>query len=62
MRYDASHAERANLCLFVCLFVCVCVCACVKPSLSDSDDLEEMERLRKDHIEALREIKRLQVH
>ncbi|XP_067100898.1 syntaxin-binding protein 4 [Osmerus mordax] len=31
-----------------------------QPSLSDSDDLEEMERLRKDHIEALREIKRLQ--
>ncbi|XP_024287078.2 syntaxin-binding protein 4 [Oncorhynchus tshawytscha] len=30
------------------------------PSLSDSDDLEEMERLRKDHIEALREIKKLQ--
>uniref|UniRef100_A0A3Q1IEJ8 PDZ domain-containing protein n=2 Tax=Anabas testudineus TaxID=64144 RepID=A0A3Q1IEJ8_ANATE len=29
-------------------------------SLSDSDDLEEMERLRKEHIEALREIKRLQ--
>lgn len=34
---------------------------CVQPSLSDSDDLEEMERLRKEHIEALREIKRLQV-
>ncbi|XP_078147030.1 syntaxin-binding protein 4 [Centroberyx gerrardi] len=31
-----------------------------RPSLSDSDDLEEMERLRKEHIEALREIKRLQ--
>ncbi|KAM4623819.1 syntaxin-binding protein 4 [Polymixia lowei] len=30
------------------------------PSLSDSDDLEQMERLRKDHIEALREIKKLQ--
>ncbi|KAI7796512.1 putative syntaxin-binding protein 4 [Triplophysa rosa] len=30
------------------------------PSLSDSDDLDEMERLRKDHIEALTEIKRLQ--
>ncbi|KAG1955036.1 syntaxin-binding protein 4 isoform X2 [Pimephales promelas] len=30
------------------------------PSLSDSDDLEEMERLRKDHIEALRELKRIQ--
>uniref|UniRef100_A0A4W5RT60 Syntaxin binding protein 4 n=1 Tax=Hucho hucho TaxID=62062 RepID=A0A4W5RT60_9TELE len=30
------------------------------PSLSDSDDLEEMERLRKDHIEALRELKKLQ--
>uniref|UniRef100_A0A1A8SI98 Syntaxin binding protein 4 n=1 Tax=Nothobranchius rachovii TaxID=451742 RepID=A0A1A8SI98_9TELE len=30
------------------------------PLLSDSDDLEEMERLRKEHIEALREIKRLQ--
>ncbi|XP_039644745.1 syntaxin-binding protein 4 isoform X2 [Perca fluviatilis] len=29
-------------------------------SLSDSEDLEEMERLRKEHIEALREIKRLQ--
>ncbi|KAL3045991.1 hypothetical protein OYC64_004074 [Pagothenia borchgrevinki] len=27
---------------------------------SDSEDLEEMERLRKEHIEALREIKRLQ--
>ncbi|XP_060795006.1 syntaxin-binding protein 4 [Neoarius graeffei] len=26
----------------------------------DSDDLDEMERIRKDHIEALREIKRLQ--
>lgn len=34
---------------------------CVQPSLSDSEDLEEMERLRKEHIEALREIKRLQV-
>lgn len=32
-----------------------------KPSFSDSDDLDEMERLRKDHIEALTEIKRLQV-
>ncbi|XP_061563937.1 syntaxin-binding protein 4 [Cololabis saira] len=32
----------------------------LQPSLSDSDDLEEMERLRKEHIEALREIKRLQ--
>ncbi|KAM9838124.1 LOW QUALITY PROTEIN: syntaxin-binding protein 4 [Aulostomus maculatus] len=31
-----------------------------RPSLSDPDDLEEMERLRKEHIEALREIKRLQ--
>ncbi|XP_047233793.1 syntaxin-binding protein 4 isoform X2 [Girardinichthys multiradiatus] len=30
------------------------------PSLSDSDDLEEMEKLRKEHIEALREIKTLQ--
>ncbi|XP_067345099.1 syntaxin-binding protein 4 isoform X2 [Channa argus] len=30
------------------------------PSPSDSEDLEEMERLRKEHIEALREIKRLQ--
>lgn len=30
-------------------------------STSDSDDLDEMERMRKDHIEALREIKRLQV-
>ncbi|XP_036427724.1 syntaxin-binding protein 4 [Colossoma macropomum] len=29
-------------------------------STSDSEDLDEMERLRKDHIEALREIKRLQ--
>ncbi|KAL2101757.1 hypothetical protein ACEWY4_003518 [Coilia grayii] len=29
-------------------------------SMSDSDDLDEMERLRKEHIEALREIKRLQ--
>ena len=33
----------------------------MQPSLSDSEDLEEMERLRKEHIEALREIKRLQV-
>ncbi|XP_036384826.1 syntaxin-binding protein 4 [Megalops cyprinoides] len=32
----------------------------VRVSTSDSDDLEEMERLRKDHIEALREIKKLQ--
>ncbi len=32
-----------------------------KPSLSDSDDLDEMERLRKEHIEALRELKRMQV-
>ncbi|XP_039992175.1 syntaxin-binding protein 4 isoform X2 [Xiphias gladius] len=32
----------------------------LRPSLSDSEDLEEMERLRKEHIEALREIKRLQ--
>nr|XP_046233790.1 syntaxin-binding protein 4 isoform X2 [Scatophagus argus] len=31
-----------------------------QPSPSDSEDLEEMERLRKEHIEALREIKRLQ--
>ncbi|XP_019899596.2 syntaxin-binding protein 4 isoform X2 [Esox lucius] len=31
-----------------------------QPSLSDIDDLEEIERLRKDHVEALREIKRLQ--
>ncbi|XDV44286.1 hypothetical protein PO909_012593, partial [Leuciscus waleckii] len=30
------------------------------PSLSDSDDLDEMERIRKDHIEALRELKRIQ--
>ncbi|KAJ3608475.1 hypothetical protein NHX12_025522 [Muraenolepis orangiensis] len=30
------------------------------PSLSDSEDLEEMERLRKDHVEALREIQKLQ--
>ncbi|XP_077056643.1 syntaxin-binding protein 4 isoform X2 [Siphateles boraxobius] len=30
------------------------------PSLSDSDDLDEMERLRKDHIEVLRELKRIQ--
>ncbi|XP_058262529.1 syntaxin-binding protein 4 isoform X2 [Hemibagrus wyckioides] len=29
-------------------------------STSDSDDLDEMERIRKDHIEALREIKSLQ--
>ncbi|CAF90986.1 unnamed protein product [Tetraodon nigroviridis] len=29
-------------------------------SLSDSEDLEEMEQLRKEHIEALREMKRLQ--
>lgn len=34
---------------------------CSQPSLSDAEDLEEMERLRKEHIEALREIKRLQV-
>ncbi|XP_015227287.1 PREDICTED: syntaxin-binding protein 4 [Cyprinodon variegatus] len=32
----------------------------VQPSLSDSDDLEEMEKLRKEHIEALKEIKALQ--
>ncbi|XP_041830432.1 syntaxin-binding protein 4 isoform X2 [Melanotaenia boesemani] len=32
-----------------------------QPSLSDLEDLEEMERLRKEHIEALREIKRLQL-
>ncbi|MED6288487.1 hypothetical protein CHARACLAT_027028 [Characodon lateralis] len=32
----------------------------MQPSLSDSDDLEEMEKLRKEHIEALREIKTLQ--
>ncbi|KAF3852966.1 hypothetical protein F7725_013654 [Dissostichus mawsoni] len=31
-----------------------------RPCRSDSEDLEEMERLRKEHIEALREIKRLQ--
>lgn len=30
------------------------------PSLSDLDELEEMEKLRKEHIEALREIKTLQ--
>lgn len=30
-------------------------------SLSDSEELEEMEQLRKEHIEALREMKRLQV-
>ncbi|XP_016122773.1 syntaxin-binding protein 4-like [Sinocyclocheilus grahami] len=30
------------------------------PSLSDSDDLDEMERLKKEHIEALRELKKLQ--
>ncbi|XP_073723160.1 syntaxin-binding protein 4 [Misgurnus anguillicaudatus] len=30
------------------------------PSLSDCDDLDDIERLRKDHIEALTEIKRLQ--
>ncbi|KAK7881924.1 hypothetical protein WMY93_028098 [Mugilogobius chulae] len=29
-------------------------------SLSDSEDLDQMEKLRKEHIEALREIKRLQ--
>ncbi|KAF7705448.1 hypothetical protein HF521_020734 [Silurus meridionalis] len=29
-------------------------------STSDTDDLDEMKRMRKDHIEALREIKRLQ--
>uniref|UniRef100_A0A3Q3BCF3 Syntaxin binding protein 4 n=1 Tax=Kryptolebias marmoratus TaxID=37003 RepID=A0A3Q3BCF3_KRYMA len=33
---------------------------CVQPCLSDSEDLEEMERLRKEHIEALREVKSLQ--
>ncbi|XP_068455327.1 syntaxin-binding protein 4 isoform X2 [Clinocottus analis] len=32
-----------------------------RPSASDSEDLEEMERLRKEHIEALREIKKLQL-
>lgn len=37
------------------------VCVSLQPSLSDAEDLEEMERLRKEHIEALREIKRLQV-
>lgn len=37
------------------------ICRLLQPSLSDSDDLEEMERLRKEHIEALREIKKLQV-
>ncbi|KAM6898049.1 syntaxin-binding protein 4 [Lycodopsis pacificus] len=31
-----------------------------RPSASDSEDLEDMERLRKEHIEALREINRLQ--
>nr|XP_020472340.1 syntaxin-binding protein 4-like isoform X2 [Monopterus albus] len=31
-----------------------------QPSLSDSEELDEMERLRKEHIKALREIKRLQ--
>lgn len=35
--------------------------ACSQPSVSDAEDLEEMERLRKEHIEALREIKKLQV-
>lgn len=30
-------------------------------STSDSDDLDEMERMRKDYTESLREIKRLQV-
>lgn len=33
----------------------------VQTSLSDSEELEEMEQLRKEHIEALREMKRLQV-
>ncbi|TWW82023.1 Syntaxin-binding protein 4 [Takifugu flavidus] len=32
----------------------------VQTSLSDSEELEEMEQLRKEHIEALREMKRLQ--
>lgn len=39
--------------MFLCVFSEVPTC--------DSDDLDEMERIRKDHIEALREIKRLQV-
>lgn len=30
-------------------------------STSDSEDLDEMERMRKDYIEALKELKRLQV-
>lgn len=33
----------------------------VQTSLSDSEELEEMEQLRKEHIEALREMKKLQV-
>lgn len=33
----------------------------VQLMLSDSVDLEEMEKLRKEHIEALKDIKRLQV-
>ncbi|KTF75109.1 hypothetical protein cypCar_00035753, partial [Cyprinus carpio] len=31
-----------------------------RPLLSDSDDLDEMERLRKEYIEALRELKKMQ--
>lgn len=44
------------------MFLMWLFCVFVQPSLSDSEDLEEMERLRKEHIEALREIKRLQVN
>lgn len=37
------------------------VCVFSEVSTSDSEDLDEMERMRKDYIEALKEIKRLQV-
>lgn len=53
MRTQNAHCHEMKITCF--LFVTF------QPSLSDSDDLDEMERLRKDHIEALTEIKRLQV-
>lgn len=37
------------------------LCVFSEVSTSDSEDLDEMERMRKDYIEALREIKKLQV-
>ena len=60
VRARACACVRARACVRVRACACVRACVCVRaqPSLSD---LEEMERLRKEHIEALREIKRLQV-